>query len=180
MSGLRFLRSAGMEGSTGNLREFSIDAGYTGDIFTGDLVSLSAGNVIEATAAASSNDFTTLGVFAGCMYTAANGDTEFSPFWDGGAGRTNIRALVIMPESCTFLIRGTTGQAYVQADIGTRKGVIYAAGSTLTGMSGITLGNTGATVATAPLIVHREVDFADGLRWFEVSIVRAQLNFMAA
>lgn len=180
MSGLRFLRSAGMEGSTGNLREFPIAANNTAVIGTGDLVALSAGNVVEASGAASNNDFTTLGVFSGCAYTDAQGNVVYANRWDGVAGRTNIRAMVILPTGCTFLIRGTAGQSYTQADIGVRKGIVFAASNAVTGMSGITLGNAGATVATGPLRVHGRVDFADGLDWFEVSLVRAQLNFDVA
>jgi hypothetical protein len=180
MSGLRFLRSAGMEGSTGNLREFVIDPGNTGAIHTGDLVRLASGLVVEASGASNNNDFAVLGVFQGCKYVEPDGSIKYQNRWDGVAGRTNIVAFVAVPTGCTFLIRGTTGQSYTQADIGVRKGIIWAAGNALTGQSGITLGAAGATVGTGPLLVQSEVSLGDGRRWFEVSVVRDQLNLIAA
>ena len=41
--GVKFGKSQGMEGSSGNLMEFPIDPANTGAIFTGDPVSLSDG-----------------------------------------------------------------------------------------------------------------------------------------
>lgn len=180
MSGMRFLRSAGMEGSTGNLREFDISPSNTGKIYTGDAVRLSSGFIVEASGAADNNDFTIAGIFSGCRYIDVDGSVKFSPRWDGVAGRTQIKAQVIVPDNALFLIRGTTGQTYTQADIGVRKGIVYVAGNDANGQSKITLGAAGATVATGPLMVTGRVDVGDGAAWFEVSILRNQLGYNAA
>lgn len=180
MKGMRFLRSTGMEGSTGNLHEFPLDPGNTDPIFTGDLVALNAGMVEEASGGASSNNFSVLGVFQGVKYVDADGSFKFEQYWSGGAGRTEIKALVAVPAGNTFLIQGDGVSTYTDSDIGTRKGIVYAAGNPNTGQSNIVLGAAGATVATGPLIVRKKIDFADGKDWFEVSVVRDQLGLKAA
>lgn len=178
--GLRLARSQGMEGSTGNLHEFAIDPANTNPIFHGDLVALNGGYVEEATGAADSDDFDVLGVFAGCKFAEADGSFKWEHHWSGGAGRTNVMALVALPEGATWLIKGDDAGGYTQADVGTRKGVLYAAGDAMLGDSRITLGAAGATVATGPLMVHKMVDIPAGKMapdetWFEVSVVRSQL-----
>jgi hypothetical protein len=180
MKGLRFLRSAGMEGSTGNLREFQISSANTNPIFTGDLVALNSGLLVEATGAANNNDFTALGVFQGCRYVDADGSIKYQNYWDGVAGRTNIVGFVALAAGASFLIKGQDGATYTQADIGRRKGVIYAAGVPRTGMSGVTLGAPGANVATGPLLVLSRVDIPDEGSWFEVALVRDQFGLKAA
>ena len=177
--GFRFGRSQGMEGSTSNLRDYAIDPADTQAIFTGDLVKLNATTgFLEVAAASSSNDFDVIGIFWGASFVGADGGYNFVNQWDGGAGRTNIQAQVVGPSGATFICEGTPGQTYTQADIGVRKGVVYAAGNAATGMSGMTLGAAGATVATGPLRVIQEVDIpeiTDPLRrFFEVSVIRSQ------
>jgi hypothetical protein len=174
--GARHCRSMGMEGSTGNLREFPISPTNANVIFTGDFVRLNAGYVIEASGAATGANFEILGVFMGCHYVEADGSFRFKQFWDGGAGRTQCLAHVMVPTGATLLIPGQVGGAYTAADIGTRKGIIYAAGNTRTGYSGIRLGAPGATVGTGPLVVVQAVDDVDPAGpYFEVAVARSQL-----
>lgn len=168
--GFRLARSQGMEGSTGNLNEFPIAPGYATPIFRGDLVTLVAGRVQVASAAAGQK---VLGIFWGCKYVAQDGSFEFRPRWDGVAGRTQILAQVaVMPAGATMLVRGTPGAVYTDADIGTRKAANTAtAGDPLSGMSRQSLGAPGATVPTAGLVVLRKVDLPDGGgEWFEVAL----------
>ena len=176
--GLKILRSRGMEGYFGNQNAFDIASGNTGPIFTGDLVRLNGGFIVEATGAANSNDFSPLGVFLGCKYEDADGSFVFRRFWDGAPNRANIQAFVAVPEGVTFLIKGDPAGNYTQANtIGARFGVTYAAGSAVYGDSRVRLGTTAA--ATGPLIVHRLVEaprnaFNVAEPLFEVSIARTQ------
>jgi hypothetical protein len=179
--GLRLAKSQGMEGYTGNLIEFDVDPANTDPIFTGDVVTFAGGFVQEATEGgtiASQNDFSILGVFMGCRFVDADGGFEFKNQWNGGAGRSDIKATVAVPAHGMFWIKGQAGATYTQADIGTRKGVLYNVGSTQYGDSRMTLGAPGASVATGPLIVHRLAPlpgntFASDEPIFEVSVARS-------
>lgn len=173
--GFRHCRSMGMEGSSGGLQEFMISPSNTNAIFTGDLVKITAGFVVEASGAATGADFEVLGVFMGCRYVDADGSFRHRQYWDGGAGRTDIYAQVSVPTGSTFMVPGNGG-AYTQADIGTRKGIIYAAGNAATGFSNVTLGAPGATIATGPLKVLRLLSDIDPAgTYFEVAIARSQM-----
>lgn len=166
--GFRLARSMGMEGTTGNLHEYPIAPGNSTAIFRGDLVSLNAG-FVEAGAAALGTKY--LGIFWGCKYEAADGSVEHKLMWDGGSGRSNIKAqVVVLPAGATALVKGEDGETYTDADIGTRKPFIANAGDTRTGMSRATLGAAGASVATAGLIVLSKPDIPDGGDWFEVAL----------
>jgi hypothetical protein len=163
-----------MEGTTGNLHDHKIAASNTKPIYWGDPVNLNGGYVQEASGAASGANFDILGVFQGCFYEEADGTMKFARMWDGLAGRTNIRAQIAYPSGSTFLIAGDPAGGYDDSDIGTRKGVIYAAG-TKTGFSQTVLGAHGATVATGPLMVIQKVDLPEKGDYFEVAVVRSQL-----
>lgn len=185
-NGLRLARSQGGEGYSGNLTEFSISPSNTGAIYTGDIVLLgSNGFIDEASGRSSSNDFSTTGVFMGVRYQGSDGSYVFRNYWDGGVGRSNIVASVALPINGLFYIKGTAGQTYTQADIGTRKGIVYAAGNAQYGDSRISLGAAGATVATGPLYVHRLAPlpgntFASAEPVFEVSVVRSAASAIDA
>lgn len=179
--GLRHGRSQGMEGSTGNTAEFNIAVGYTGVIARGDVVRLNAGYLEEASGHADNDAFDILGVFNGCQYIDSDGSLKFKQVWDGGAGRTDIRAQVLMPGHTLFHIKGRTGTTYnIAATIGARFGIDWAAANTMFGESRIQLG--AAANAAGPLMVHRLVPLPGGNPIggaepvFEVSIVRQQLT----
>jgi len=155
-NGLRLVRSQGMEGFTGNLTEYPVADDNTDAIFTGDVVTLNGGFVEEASGATSGEDFDILGVFQGCRFIDADGSIEYRRHWDGLAGRSDVKAFVAVPPHSVFYIKGTAGTTYTQADIGVRKGIVYAAGDATTGDSRITLG---ANAATGPLIVNASPTF---------------------
>jgi hypothetical protein len=176
--GLKILRSTGPDGFVGNQSEFPIAANNTAAIFRGDLVRLNGGVLVEASGAANNDDFSPLGVFLGCRYVAADGSFEFKPFWDGGAGRSNIVGMVAIPDGATFLIKGSSLGAYTQANIGSRFGINYAAGSTIYGDSRVRLGAAAAN-STGPLRLLRLVDapfnaFGRPEPLFEVNFARSQ------
>jgi hypothetical protein len=162
----------------GNQSEYPIAANNANPIFAGDLVRLNGGFIVEATGAANNDDFSPLGVFMGCRYVEPNGDFTFKRFWDGGSGRSNIVAMVAIPEQTTFLIKGNPEGTYTQANIGSRYGVNYVAGSTVYGDSRVRLGAAAAN-STGPLRLLRLVDapfnaFNRPEPLFEVVFARSQ------
>jgi len=176
--GLKILRSTGPDGFVGNQSEFPIAANNANPIYAGDLVALSSGVLVEATGAANNDDFSPLGVFLGCRYVAADGSFEFKRFWDGGAGRSNIIGMVAIPDGATFLIKGSTLGTYTQANIGSRFGINYGAGSPVYGDSRSRLGAAAAN-STGPLRLLRLVDapynaFNRPEPLFEVTFARSQ------
>lgn len=176
--GLKLLRSTGADGFTGNQSEFPIAANNTGVIFSGDLVRLASGVLVEASGAANNDDFSPLGVFLGCRYVAADGSYVFKRYWDGVAGRTNIVGIVGIPDGATFLIKGSSLGTYTQASVGSRFGVNYAAGSVAYGDSRVRLGAAAAN-STGPLRLLRLVDapfnaFDRPEPLFEVVFARSQ------
>jgi hypothetical protein len=150
--GFRLARSKGMEGSTGNLRDFPINPANTTPIFRGDLVTLTSGYVAKSAGGAGAK---ILGIFWGCKYTDAEGGIAFRKTWNGVTGSTNIQAQVaVLPAGATMLVGANPAQVYTAADVGTLKpAAAGSGGNALTGQSSQMLGNAGATVATAPLIV---------------------------
>lgn len=167
--GFRLGRSMGMEGSTGNLRDYPIASGYTTALFRGDLCTLNGGNVQVTDGGAGDK---VLGIFWGCKYVGPDGSVTFSPYWSGVAGNSEAMAQVaILPAGATALVKGADGATYAAADIGTRKAAnVSVAGDPQSGMSRQALGAPGATVATAALIVLGRVDLGDGSDWFEVAV----------
>ena len=177
--GLRLGRSAGMEGYTGNTIEFPISASYTGKIYTGDAVKLASGLVEEATGNSGTHAGPILGIFAGCSYTEADGSIEFKNQWDGGAGRSNINAIVAIPPHGIVIIREEAGTNLTQANVGSRYGILYAAGDAATGDSRCVLGATSATgalrlVRRAPIAGNPALG-AGEVTW-EVSIAADELH----
>lgn len=182
--GLKIVRSTGPAGFVGNMAEFPIAPNNANPIFTGDLVRLASGVLVEATGAADNNDFSPLGVFQGCRYEDADGSFTFKPYWDGNSGRSNVRGIVALPDTATFLIKGTPAGTYTQALIGSRFGVNYAAGSTVYGDSRVRLGASAAAASTGPLRLLRLVDapfnaFDKDEPLFEVTFARSGFATLA-
>ena len=168
--GLRLGRSQGMEGYTGNLNEFLIDPTNANAIFTGDPVVLNGGYIeAEATGTAP-----LLGVFFGCRYVDVDGDYEFRNFWDGNTGRSNIVAHVALPTHQMFHAKMAAPGSI--ADVGTRRALTAASGSTQYGDSRYLIG---AVNASGPVQIHRLAnlpgnDWANAEPIVECSIVLQQ------
>jgi hypothetical protein len=177
--GLKIVKSQGPEGFTGNTAEYEIDPANTGSIFTGDPVLLDGnGWIVEATGGAANNDFNILGVFVGVRYVDSDGSYKYRQYWNGGSGRSQIKAMVALPPVGMFAIRGNAGTNYTRAGTaGKRFGMNYFAGSTQYGDSRSTL--AAATAATGPLLVHGLADlpgnvYGTGAPTFVCSVARPQ------
>ena len=177
-NGLRTARSQGMEGYTGNQAEFSIDPSNANAIFTGDPVVLSGGNIVAATVAANP----ILGIFMGCRYEDSDGSVKWKNQWDGNTGRTNVRAIVSMPQNSMCWIKGEAGVNFQPAtSIGAAHPFDINSGNPATGDSGFALAAPGA----GPVVVHRLADIP-GNAWgtgepiLEVSVNLLQGTFADA
>ena len=158
-NGLVPANSMGAFSDSGKTNEYPITATYASSMFTGDLVTLStAGTVIRATATQSA-----LGVFQGCKYVPSsnnNGTVAFA-YWPGNPGvqtGTTPVAIVLDDPNAVFSIQetgstaSTAGTALTQAAVGNNANILYTAGSTITGISAVSLDNsTTATTLTQNL-----------------------------
>ena len=158
----------------GSTRMYPIATGYTSNLFTGDLVQLSAGTVIKSAMSAASSPGTavdgTLGVFVGCEYTNPGTNQRIrAQYWPSGTVAQDAVAYVIDDPRAVFKV-AVTSQSTSLANTGSTIGylsqtfvgtnvyaVTGAAGSTTFGDSAmsvsggvITSGTSGNTrVATA-------------------------------
>lgn len=151
--GFQIARSLGAYSNTGALNEYPITATNATAIYLGDPVSLSTLGTVQAASASTS----LLGVFMGCKYATAAGLAAGSfqyPYWPGNpgvsTGNTPV-ALVADDPNALWTIQetsntGASGTPLTQGAIGLNANFLYTAGSTVTGLSGVSLDNT--TTAT--------------------------------
>jgi hypothetical protein len=138
LDGFRPSRKRGSGVNSTGLSEYTIASAYAANIFTGDLVTMNAGNLEVVTTIV---DDKIVGVFAGCNYTQ-DGEPKYSKYWPSGTSASDIVALVHDDPAHTFI---------VQADASVTAGdmnsftftVTLGAGSTFTGKSGMGLKASG-------------------------------------
>ena len=139
-------------GGTIRQSRYQIASGFTSDIFMGDLVL--RGTTTRRLAIDVSGGIgaaTILGAFAGCRYRAVNGEMVFSRYWPASTVTHGAEDAVAFVYDDPFIIyEAQADDAFALADIGTLADVVYAAGSTLTGLSKCTVGATGG----ADLLVY--------------------------
>ena len=114
-------------------------------IFSGDVVNLSSGLVIQGTATG-----TPLGVFYGVEYQATDGSVVFSNMWTADVvtlGAANAKAFVYVDPDIVYEAQSTGTPT--QASIGTTNTISTTAGNTSTGRSkeGVTT-TTSSGIAT--------------------------------
>tara|TARA_B110000902_G_scaffold56666_1_gene66108 strand:- start:122 stop:661 length:540 start_codon:yes stop_codon:yes gene_type:complete len=110
-------------------------------IFSGDVVTLSSGYVIQGTATT-----TPIGVFYGVFFTATDGTPTFSKVWTGGTatlGGDDAEALVYNDPAVVYEAQFTAGTPAVSF-IGSKYTLSTTAGSTVNGRS-----KEGATATTS-------------------------------
>jgi hypothetical protein len=156
-NGLIPANSMGAFSDSGKTNEYPITATYGSTMFTGDLVTLgTAGTVIRATATNAA-----LGVFQGCKYIPAsnNNGTVAFPYWPGNPGvltGTTPVAVVLDDPNAIFSVQETgstatqAGTALTQVNVGNNANVLYTAGSTITGISAVSLDNSSVATTTTP------------------------------
>tara|TARA_R100001377_G_scaffold11552_2_gene5746 strand:- start:363 stop:902 length:540 start_codon:yes stop_codon:yes gene_type:complete len=120
-----------MSGGTIRPSEFAIASGTNASIFSGDVVNLSSGLVIQGTATGAP-----LGVFAGVEFTATTGEIVFSKSWTADTatlGSANAKAFVYVDPNIVYEAQGSATPT--QASIGTINTITTTAGDSSTGRS---------------------------------------------
>ena len=120
-----------MSGGTIRASEFAIASATDASIFTGDVVNLSSGLVIQGTATGAP-----LGVFAGVEYQATDGSVVFSNMWTADTatlGSANAKAYVYSDPDIVYEAQASATPT--QATIGTTNTITTTAGDSSTGRS---------------------------------------------
>jgi hypothetical protein len=141
-----------MSGGTIRPAEFEIASGTNASIFSGDVVNLSSGLVIQGTATG-----TPLGVFYGVEFTNTSGEKIFSKVWTADTvtlGAANAKAFVYVDPDIVYEAQSTGTPT--QASIGTTNTISTTAGDSNTGRSkeGVTT-TTSSGIATVVGFVDR-------------------------
>ena len=146
------LRPMGNLSATGAQKQYGylIADNQSGAIFQGDLVTLKSGFIVKFDATLHT---VAVGVFNGCNYTdPTSGKPTWSNYYPGSVNITSgqITAEVVDDPNQLFLIQAD--EDIVQAYFGKQASILYAAGSTVNGVSGTTLDSS--TIAeTATLVL---------------------------
>ena len=119
------------------------------------------GNVVPITSASTGN---ILGVFNGCLIEV--NPTTKKPKWQNFYSQTNVAqgaidAYVIDDPNQLYLVK-STNTALGNSAVGTSFGIVYAAGNTTNGLSGVYL-DLGAANATGQLLVLSTSQFVDNI-----------------
>jgi hypothetical protein len=150
----------------GSTRSFSFDpAGYAANVFNGSLVYVKSTGYIEIVTAtgadATTNGFPVgtantgaVGVFVGCSYVNAQGQTVFSQYYPSGS--LNAVAFVIDDDRTVFQVQsaGTVTQAALGSNVFFSTGAV-STGSTSTGNStaSVVAGSSAVTTTAAFRVV---------------------------
>ena len=140
-----------MSGGTIRPSEFAIASGASGDIFSGDVVKLTSGYVLQGGATDAP-----LGVFYGVQYTATDGTPVWSRKWPDGTatlGSADAKAYVYADPDIVYEAQYTGTPT--QADVGKVHTISTTAGDTNNNRS-----KEGVTTTTASGIA-KQVAFVD-------------------
>lgn len=148
-----------MSGNAPRTNKYTITSGLAENIFSGDMVILTADGVITPAGATETNQ---IGVFAGVSYTASDGSYVYSEYWPSGTVATDIVAYVYDDPYTVFKVQSAGSPA--QTNIGNCADIVAGAGSTTTGRSGFEISGTmAATAAQCKIIaLHDAPDNAFG------------------
>lgn len=158
--GLKPINLIGGQVFAGATREYAIPYGYATDIFYGDIIGLSRGNV-ERLSVSTGTAGTVTGVFLGCSYTnPTTKQRQFAQYWPGGTTAGDAVAIVCEDPDQVFKAvvcsSGTTVASGARAMIGQNLAMINNTGNLNTGDSKNAIlapNDTPATTAALPLRV---------------------------
>ena len=157
--GLKPINLIGGQVYAGATRQYNIASGDSTSIFYGDIVKLTTDGVVTKDTMTTAASGSTIGVFMGCSYVNAQGQTIFAQYFPGGTTAptgTAITAYVVDdPDVCfkVAYVSGTTVVDYVsRAVIGSNMTLVQNAGVTATGDSQVAV-TTSATTSTLPIRV---------------------------
>jgi hypothetical protein len=163
--GLKPVNLIGGQVFAGATRQFNIASGYSTSIFNGDVVKLVAGGTIEKETGEATA--TPVGVFLGCSYVNAQGQTIFQQYFPASTAAptgTVITAYVADDPDQLFkavLVAGTTEDgngltpAYLgRTMIGSNAELVQNAGSTVTGDSKVGIYSAAGATTTVSLPIR--------------------------
>jgi len=157
---------------------FTIASAYDTSIFTGDLVSMAATRAGRDIALTADGGAEIIGVFAGCHYTAANGDVVWSPYWAADtatAGSVDAVAHVFTDPNIVYEVQ--SDGILAATSVGLFADMVSThAGSAVTGRSGEEIQASSIGVTILQVKVIGSAPQADGIsasdlatansRWF--------------
>ena len=147
--GLRPNSKLGSNVNSEGTTEYSIASGASGNIFSGDPVKMANTGTILVAAAGDQ----LLGVFRGCRYTNASGEVIYSAYWPDGTVSSDAVAFVVDDPNALFEVQSAATGSVVQTVVGNNADIVYAAGSTSDGQSGVEIsGTTAATSAQLRIV----------------------------
>ena len=147
--GLRANSKLGSNVNSEGTTEYSIASGASGNIFSGDPVKMMNTGTILVAAAGDQ----LLGVFRGCRYTNASGEVIYSAYWPDGTVSSDAVAFVVDDPNALFEVQSAATGSVVQTVVGNNADIVYAAGSTTDGQSGVEIsGTTAATSAQLRIV----------------------------
>jgi len=156
--GLRPIAKVGSApGGTTGTTKYSIGDNQSTAIFTGDPVKYKNDGTIEVATASDA----LLGVFMGCFYTdPTTGKPTYRNYFPASLSPGDAIAFVADdPDQMYVAQQDSVGSNLVAADLNLNANLIFGAGSTTTGISGVEIdSSTGAVTATHQV---RLVDFYD-------------------
>ena len=147
--GLKPLGKLGSNVNSEGTTEYSIASGASGNIFSGDPVKMmNTGTILVAGAGDQ-----LLGVFRGCRYTNSSGEVIYSSYWPNGTVSSDAVAFVVDDPNALFEVQSAATGSVVQTVVGNNADIVYAAGSTSDGQSGVEIsGTTAATSAQLRIV----------------------------
>ena len=167
--GLRAVNELGGLPYAGSTRTFLIDpAGYNTNIFNGSIVALNTSGYINIVTTNGDNSTPfpagTIGVFVGCSFVNAQGQTMYSQYYPANTAAVNgssITAYVIDDDRAVFQAQadGSLTQAALGSNIYLAAVQSTSTGSTTTGNSNTAL--DASTAAATSGFAFRIVGFAD-------------------
>ena len=168
--GFRAVNELGGLPYAGSTRQFLIDpAGYNTNIFNGSIVALNTSGYINIVTTNGDNSTPfpagTIGVFVGCSFVNAQGQTIYSQYYPANTASVNgsaITAYVIDDDRAVFQVQsaGTVTQAALGANVYLNAVQSTSTGSTTTGNSNTAV-VAGSSAATTSGYAFRVVGFAN-------------------
>lgn len=147
--GLKPSSKLGSNYNNEGVTEYKIASGASGNIFSGDLVKMANTGTILVAAAGDQ----LLGVFRGCRFTNSSGEVIYSAYWPDGTVSSDAVAFVVDDPNALFEVQSAATGSVVQTVVGNNADIVYAAGSTTDGQSGVEIsGTTAATSAQLRIV----------------------------
>ena len=157
--GLKPINAIGGRVYAGATRQYQIASGDSTGIFYGDPVKLTSAGVVTKDTMTTAASGSTIGVFTGCSYVNAQGQTIYSQYFPASTTAptgTVITAYVVDdPDVCfkvAYVSSGTTVAYIGRTVIGNNLALVQNSGSTTTGDSAVAVSSE-ATTSTLPMRV---------------------------